>query len=540
MANFMDLSAATYGERLAITLDSPLQYRVHTGDTMTYRQTSTLSSHMAHAMVRLGVKRGDRVVVVTSNRVDLPILVGAIIKMGGVAVPLNFMLRGKEIAYVVKNCGARVLVTDAEVFKRNIRVKEAIPGIETWVMAGPAEEVEEGFLSLDELMEGTPGEFEPLSVRGDDLVGIFYTSGTTGFPKGAMMTSRGMLTGQRLAAMAMPLGPGDLGIHCLPLAHLFGYGVCIMGQITGMSAYFMRYFNPVKVLQAIEEHRATVFVGVPVMYKSFFDVGFEGYDLSSMRFWASSADAMPQEYIERVRRQGSAWHLGPFKTGPVFAEAYGMVELSAIATLKLYFPGLHWPPGCVGFPIYPVRARVVDESGGKLPAGEAGELLVTGPGVMKGYWNNPQETERVMDGKWLHTGDIACKDRWGRVYFVDRAKDVIKCGGYSVFSVEVEQEILNHPALRQAVVVGVPHAVKGEAPVAVVCLREGLAPGEGVTEDELLKWCWANIARYKCPRRIHIVPSEEIPYGVTLKVLKRELRRRYIKDMEREDAPGPG
>jgi long-chain acyl-CoA synthetase len=360
MANFMDLSAAIYGERLAITLDSPLQYRVHMGDTMTYRQTSTLASHMAHAMVRLGVKRGDRVVVVTSNRVDLPILVGAIIKMGGVAVPLNFMLRGKEIAYVVKNCGARVLVTDAEVFKRNIRVKEAIPGIETWVMAGPGDEVEEGFESLDELMEGTPGEFEPLCVRGDDLVGIFYTSGTTGFPKGAMMTSRGMITGQKLAAMAMPLGPGDLGIHCLPLAHLFGYGICIMGQITGMSAYFMRYFNPVKVLQAIEEHRATVFVGVPVMYKSLFDVGFEDYDLSSMRFWASSADAMPQEYIDRVRRQGAAWHLGPLKTGPIFAEAYGMVELSAIATLKLYFPGLHWPPGCVGFPIYPVRAKVVE------------------------------------------------------------------------------------------------------------------------------------------------------------------------------------
>jgi acyl-CoA synthetase (AMP-forming)/AMP-acid ligase II len=167
-------------------------------------------------------------------------------------------------------------------------------------------------------------------------------------------------------------------------------------------------------------------------------------------------------------------------------------------------------------------------------------LLVTGPGVMKGYWNNPQETQRVMDGKWLNTGDIACKDRWGRVYFVDRKKDVIKCGGYSVFSVEVEQEILNHPALRQAVVVGVPHAVKGEAPVAVVCLRGDLAPGQEVTEDELLKWCWDNIARYKCPRRVHIVPPEEIPYGVTLKVLKRELRRRYIKDLAREDPSSPG
>lgn len=206
-----------------------------------------------------------------------------------------------------------------------------------------------------------------------------------------------------------------------------------MGQLCGMSAYFMRYFDPVKVLQVIEEQHTTVFVGVPVMYKSFFEVGFEDYDLSSMRFWASSTDAMPQEYIDRVRRQGAAWRLGPLKTGPIFAEAYGMVELSAIATMKLYLPGLRWPPGCVGYPIFPIRTKVVGESGWKLPADKVGELLVTGPGVMKGYWNDPRETARVMDGKWLHTGDMACKDRWGRIYYVDRKKDVIKCGGTRYF-----------------------------------------------------------------------------------------------------------
>ncbi len=526
MANCIDHTARVYGDRQAIFLDYDLRYGTFSGNILTYTDVASLSSRMAGALVRLGVRRGDRVVMVTSNGVDLPILIGSAMKMGAIPVPLNFMLRGGEIAYVVENCGARFLVTDPEVFRINIRDKEAVAGIDKWIMAGPGDEVPEGFYSLDEAMTDAPAVFEPVPMRPDDTAGIFYTSGTTGFPKGAVMTSRGLLTGQKLAALMMPLGPDDLGIHCLPLAHLFGYGICIMGMVAGMRAYFLKHFDPVRVLRVIQEKRATVFVGVPVMYKALFAAGMEDYDLSSMRFWASSADAMPPEYIERIRKIGSAWKLGPLRTGPVFAEAYGMVELSAIATLKLYLPGLRWPRGCVGYPIFPIRARVADEKGERLPAGEVGELLVSGPGVMKEYWNNPEETAAAKKGKWLHTGDMAYKDRWGRVFFVDRKKDVIKCGGYSVFSVEVEREILNHPAVREAAVVGVPHPRKGEAPVAVVSLRGG----EELGQDELLEWCRDNIAAYKCPRRLHIIPLEEMPYGATLKVLKRELRKRYMDD----------
>ena len=290
----------------------------------------------------------------------------------------------------------------------------------------------------------------------------------------------------------------------------------------------MRHFDPVKVMQAIERFRATVFVGVPVMYQSMFETGTQSYDLSSMRMWASSADAMPQEYIDAAREIGSFLRLGPFSTKSMFAEAYGMVELSAIVSLKMALPGVKWPRGCVGIPIFPIRVRVVDESGAKLPNQDVGELLVSGPGVMKGYWNNPEETDQVMDGKWFHTGDMAWKDRWGRIFFVDRKKDVIKCGGYSVFSVEVEQEILAHPDVQEAAVVGVPHPGKGQAPVAVICLEEGKELGE----EELLEWCRENIASYKVPRRVHIVPLEEMPYGMTLKILKRELRQRYIDDFK--------
>ena len=295
-----------------------------------------------------------------------------------------------------------------------------------------------------------------------------------------------------------------------------------------MKGYIMKHFDPVKVLEAIERFRATVFVGVPVMYQSLFESEVGDYDLSTMRVWGSSAGAMPQEYTDQARDEGAFLRLGPLETKSVFAEAYGMVELSAIATLKMALTGVKWPRGCVGLPIFPIRVKVVDEAGRRLPKGEVGDLLVTGPGVMKRYWNNPEEAGKALDGNWLHTGDMAWKDRWGRVFFLVRKKDVIKCGGYSVFSVEVEQEILAHPDVREAAVVGVPHPAKGQAPVAVVCLEEGAE----IEEDELLDWCRENIAPYKAPRRVHIVPLAEMPYGMTLKVLKRELRQRYIDDFE--------
>jgi long-chain acyl-CoA synthetase len=535
MANILEQTSRIYGELEVALLEYPLRYDVFSGDTLTYNTAAMLTSHMAHGLSKLGLEKGDRVIICPSNGADIPMLASAVMKMGGIAVPLNSMLRGKEIDYIARDSGARFIATDPEVFLENIREKDAVPTVEEWVMAGPMEDVPEGFHSLDDLMQGTPSHFEPVNIGGDDVVGVFYTSGTTGFPKGAMTTSRSLLTGQKYAAFALPVGSKDFGIHCLPLSHLFGYGICIMGMIAGMKGYIMRHFDPVKVLEAIERYQATVFVGVPVMYQSIFETGVENYDLSSMRFWASSADAMPQEYIDRARELGSLFSLGPFKAKSIFAEAYGMVELSAIVSLKVAMPGLKWPRGCVGVPIFPIRAKVVDESGSPLSAGEVGELVVSGPGVMKGYWNKPEETRATIDGRWLHTGDMARKDKWGRIYFVDRKKDVIKCGGYSVFSVEVEHEILSHPDVQKASVVGIPHPTKGEAPVAIVCLEEGAA----LSEEDLLSWCIENIAPYKAPRRVHIVPLWEMPYGMTLKVLKRELRKRYIEDFESDNEGAP-
>jgi long-chain acyl-CoA synthetase len=265
-----------------------------------------------------------------------------------------------------------------------------------------------------------------------------------------------------------------------------------------------------------------MFVGVPAMYAMMSEVGLSGYDLSGVRFWASAADAMPQGLAEEFRKAGR-FMIGPIGRKALFLDAYGMVELSSLATVRLPLPGVRYPPNCVGFPVPPVRIRVLDESGARLGPGEVGELAVKGPSVMKGYWRKPDETKAQWSDGWFRTGDIGKKDRLGRVYFVDRKKDVIKSGGYSVFSLEVEQELLGHPDIAEAAVIGVPHPTLGEAAVAVVALKEGKA----LSEDELLAWCAENIAHYKSPRRAILLEPGELPRTFTLKIMKRELRQRY-------------
>jgi long-chain acyl-CoA synthetase len=215
--------------------------------------------------------------------------------------------------------------------------------------------------------------------------------------------------------------------------------------------------------------------------------------------------------------------VGPFSTEAFFVEVYGMVELAGVATMKIAIMGLNYPPGCVGWAVPPVRVRILDEDGKPLPAGEVGEVAVSGPGVTKGYWGNTEATSELIRDGWLRTGDMGKKDKLGRLYFVDRKKDVIKVGGYSVFSVEVESEVLEHPAVSDVAVVGIPHPLKKQVPLAVVTLK----PGATATEEEILSWCQEHIAGYKKPRAVRIINPEEMPYGMTLKIRKLELRERF-------------
>jgi len=524
MANIHDRIQEIHGHGRVIELDTPLEYKCLSGNKIESDKGIEFINRAGNALLEIGVRKGDVVAIAMGNNADLAQLIFAVQKVGAVAVPLNYMLKPAEIKYIVENSDAPAIITDREVFDENIKDRSLLPNIKKWIMAGPARNKLEGFISLDEVMDAVGSELSPADTAPDDPVAIFYTSGTTGFPKGAVMTSRSLLTGQKIAAAILPTGKRDYGLMVLPQAHVMGFCVGLMGLISGLSGYVMKRFHPTRALQVIQDKKVTFFVGVPAMYSMMIREGLDKYDLSSIRGWASAADAMPPAYIDIMRRHGALVKVfGKRLLKPVFAEAYGMVELAGICMLKIVMPGLNFKKGCVGFPLYPFKVKIVDESGNKLPSGKVGELAVKGPGVTKGYWKNEEATREVKQGDWFRTGDLAMKSRLGLVYFVDRAKDVIKTGGYSVFSVEVEREISEHPSVGQVAVIGVAHPTKNQVPVAIVSLK----PGCRITEEELLKWCEENIAAYKRPRDVKIVPPEEMPYGMTMKVLKRQLKERF-------------
>jgi len=523
LGNFPQRLAELRGEKLTCKLHEPLRYRDFSTDRMSFADAARFADKVSVALRDMGVNRGERVGVNTSNNVDLPLTVFGIARAGGVAVPMNYMLKAKEMRYILENCGAETLIVDREVFEANIGSRDEFPSIRRWIMAGPAEDCGEGFISLDDAMHDAEEGRPPVEIDPDDAAAIFYTSGTTGFPKGATMSSRNLLTAQKIAAAIIPVGEKEYGVFCLPAAHVMGFGSFILGSCVGLRAYYMRHFEPGPVLEAMQREKASLFVGVPAMYTMMLAHGVDEYDLSHMRMFGSAADAMPIELMEAFREKGTLFKLGPFRPKAFFTEVYGMVELAGVATMKIAIMGLNYPPGCVGWPVWPVRARILDEDGKPLPAGEVGEVAVYGPGVTRGYWNNPEATAELIQDGWLRTGDMGKKDKLGRLYFVDRKKDVIKVGGYSVFSVEVESEVSEHPEVSDVAVVGIPHPLKKQVPLAVVTLK----PGSSATEEEILSWCVENIAGYKKPRAVRIVDPEEMPYGMTLKIRKLELRERF-------------
>ncbi len=523
LANFHQKLAEWRGDHKYCKLHEPLEYQDFPLKELSMVDAATFVERMASALRDMGVKPGDRVGITTSNNIDLPMGVFAIARAGAVAVPMNYMLKSGEMRYIMENSGAETLIVDREIFDTNIGDRDKIPVIKRWVMAGPSRDCLEGFISLDQALSAANPQGPSIRQTPDDVVAIFYTSGTTGFPKGATMTSRNLLTAQKIGAAILPVGPKSSGIYCLPAAHVMGFGVYIMGCCVGLRSYYMRHFSPAEVLEAMEREKAQIFVGVPAMYAMMLDHGIDKYDLSSLKMLGSAADAMPQSQIEIFQNKGNLFKLGPFRAKAFFAEIYGMVELAGTATMKISILGLRYPPGCVGWPVWPVRVRILDEEGNRLPPGEVGEVAVKGPGVTVGYWENPDATQELIKDGWLRTGDMGKMDRLGRLYFVDRKKDVIKCGGYSIFSVEVEREIQEHPEVAEAAVIGVPHPLKKQMPIAVV----SLVSGSHASEEELLSWCREHIAAYKCPRVVKILPPEEMPYGMTLKVRKLELRERF-------------
>jgi long-chain acyl-CoA synthetase len=487
-----DVTLADLMERLAkANGDAPLMEEADSGLELTFAEAADRVTRMAGG-IREKIESGDAVVVNAPNGYDFFLICMAVIRAGGVAVPVNPQMRDEEISYVKDDSGAKLVVQSADE-----------------VMGEPVDAA-----------EATP----------DDVAGIFYTSGTTGKPKGAKLSHKALLGSGVMMAAYPAMLRRDEAVSGMPVAHIAGFAILLMLGCGGIPVFLLPKFKPDKALDAIEERRATMFIGVPTMYRMMLEAGAEDRDLRSVRLWASGADVMPEELIRKFKKMGAIATLpliGASVGEAAFVDGYGMVELGGGVAVRFSLPMMNLPfTSNVVSPLPGYKLRVLDdESGEDVRIGQVGELVVKGPGVMKGYHGKDDATkETITEDGWLRTGDLARKGPLGLVQFAGRKKHVIKHGGYSVFAVEVEHSMEEHPDVVECAVIGLPDDRKGEIPVAVV--RVG--GGADVKEKELVDWARERMSDYKAPRQVKIV--DELPRTGTDKVQKDELLKLFGED----------
>ncbi|MER5597522.1 long-chain fatty acid--CoA ligase [Streptomyces sp. NPDC002265] len=481
--DFLTRAAHAHGDRVAVELDD---------QQLTYAELHALAGRSAALLTARGVQAGDRIGLMLPNVVEFPVLYYGILRAGAVVVPMNPLLRQREIAHYVRDCDMTLLLAHQDA------ADEARRGAQG--AAPPIVPVARG--SLSDLLAEYPAMAPVTGRRDDDLAVILYTSGTTGVPKGAMLTHGGLARNCEITARLLRLTPDDVMMGCLPLFHAFGQA-CAMNAavIAGARLTLLSRFHPGQALRLIADRKVTVFEGVPTMYAALLaehrlDPGGEA---ASLRLCVSSGASLPVELL----------HGFEAALGCSVLEGYGMSETSPVVS----FNHLDRPrrPGSVGTPIEGVEMRILDPQDG------VGELCVRGHNVMAGYWGRPDATaETVVDG-WLHTGDLARMDEDGYFYIVDRKKDLIIRGGYNVYPREIEEVLYEHPAVAEAAVIGVRHDLLGEEVAAVVALR----PGSRAGAEELQDFVRRRVAPYKYPREIRLVDA--LPKGPTGKILKREV-----------------
>jgi len=477
----------------------------------------------------VGLQPGQTVAIYRTNDVLCFRWFLAIIRAGGIAVPLNPMLSLAEVRRILANSGTDILVTDKAIFERNIKERSALD-VRTWIQVDAEPVTLEGFLRAPGADEINADTFAPASIDPAATVAVFHTSGTSGFPKGAALSSRALL-GARASTVLVGLflGPKDLALIALPWSHIMGVSIALYGLMAGIRGCFLDHFDVERALELTERLGVTAVVGVPAMFARLVNSNPETARLKSVRLWLSASDQLPSEVRLRLRQYGALVRLpGGRRIPPVLVNGYGMVELGGLAMMGIelsFLPG----SGDLGFPVPPFHIRVAGEDGQPVRAGVTGECQIRRRGLAPHYWKDDGDREGLLtaDG-WLRTGDLATRNRLGLIRLVGRMKDVIKSGGYSVYVRELEEAILAHPAVARAAAFGLPHKEKGEIPVAAIELCNGTT----VNESELLEWCRQNLAAYKAPRRIWILEAGGLPQNHTGKLLRRELRERYLAEVE--------
>lgn len=484
--------------------------------SLSYRKLQERVARLAGAFDKLGVRAGDRIALLAQNSSRYVECFLAAWWAGAVANPVNTRWSVAEIAYSLNDCECAALVVDDAFLPLVAAIRAACPGLRHVIHAGGVA-TPPGVLDYETLLAAADS-VEDSRCSGDTLAAILYTGGTTGFPKGVMLSHANFWCSSVARMAEIPNYCDSVSLVVTPLFHVAGLGRLVNAVIVGGTCVMQPQFKPATVLQAIAEHRVTDIVLVPSMIQMLLDdAAFDPVRIASLQRIVYGAAPISATLLDRVL------DLMPWVE---FIHTYGMTETAASVSVN---PGSnHGPEGrangrvrSAGRGGFGVEVKIVDADGAEVTHGTVGEIVVRGPAVMCGYWNKPEETRAVLQDGWLHTGDGAWMDEEGYLYVVERLKDMIISGGENVYSAEVENVLIRHPAVGACAVIGVPHTTWGEAVHAVVVPRAGMS----VSTEELREHCRSQLAGYKCPKTVEI--RDELPMSAAGKVLKNALRKTF-------------
>ncbi|MDJ0736258.1 MAG: long-chain fatty acid--CoA ligase [Nostocaceae cyanobacterium] len=475
---------------------------IYEDKSYTYKHLDLLANRTANALRGLGIAQGDRIALFLPNIPEFAIAYLGILKIGAIAVSLNVMLKSGEVSYVLNDCTAKAIVTTES---GRLQLEEAnLPHLQHILIAGGAVD-NDNDIDFAALIDNCSPCFRAVKMQWQSPASIVYTSGTTGFPKGATLSHGNIITNIFAHSRCCKMNHNDRLLLYVPLFHCFGQNAIFNAGLNVCATIILqRRFDLEAVLESIGKHQVTMFFGVPTVFIRLLNQDTSKYNFSSLRYYFSAAAPMPVEIA----------HMWEEKYQKVIHEGYGLTEASPCAS---YNHNFQYKFGSIGVPIQNVQMQIVDANGNSVSPGELGEIVIKGPNVMIGYWNRPQETQAVIKNGWLHSGDIGRMDEEGFFYITDRLKDMINVSGFKVYPTEVENVIYQHHAVAEVAVYGIPDPIKGEIVKANIVRKIG----SQMSQSEITNFCSQRMAKYKIPHQVQFVNS--LPKNPTGKVMKRFL-----------------
>ncbi|WP_099157309.1 fatty acid--CoA ligase family protein [Virgibacillus ndiopensis] len=481
-----------------------------------YMELEGAVTKFASQLCELGYQRGDHIALVVGNSPYYVIGLYGALRLGAVVIPINPLYTAHELSYILKNGDVKAVITMDILLEKFEAIAENLPGVDHYISCETGTDISLKNRTLSvklkpftEMVEEGSLMFDKPKLNEEDTAIILYTSGTTGQPKGAMLTHKNLFSNAKDVADYLSINGDDRVIAALPMFHVFCLTVALNAPLmNGGTVLIMPKFSPQEVFRIANEYNATIFAGVPTMYNYLLQsADGKNVDLGEIRLCISGGAAMPVALLKNFEKE----------FGVMVSEGYGLSEASPVTC----FNPLDRPrkPGSIGRNILHVENKVVDEFGEEVHVGEVGELVVRGPNVMKGYYNLPEETAVTLKDGWLYTGDMARMDDEGFFYIVDRKKDMIIVGGYNVYPREVEEVLYTHPDISEVAVIGIPDTNTGEAVMCFVVSSDST-----LTEEVLIEFCKGHLAGYKVPAKIEFL--DELPKNTTGKILRRNLKER--------------